>query len=124
MPFRLYKMDLKGKVAFGNLGLIGLALLVFRIASPHGLFIADCPLEAMRAVATAALHAVFVLGFPVGWLSTIADEGMPHAGPVIFAAIFLPLNAYLWGHFVAWVVKRCKSRPTGVMSVPREPSDS
>ena len=105
MRLRLYKMEIEGKVAVANLGLVGLVLVVFLIAD--GVVNTDTTSEGMLTFKF-VLHAIImVLTFPVGWLSNMCT-GV--SGPPVTAVIFVPLNAYLWGYIVAAVVRRRKSR--------------
>ena len=113
MRWRLFRMGIEGKVAFANLGLVGLALAAFLIAFPDGVVHHDSTSEGMLAFASILQVMLAVLSFPVGWLSFLLD-GMHGLG--VTAVIFVPLNAYLWGYIVAAVVKWRKSRPQGASS--------
>ena len=101
MGFRLFRMGIEGKIAVANLALIGCALCVVRAS----IYIRSEGWLAARAVAEVA---VAVLGFPVGWISALGGDTGGSPMVFILGAIFLPLNAYLWGYVVAAVVRRCR----------------
>ena len=105
MRFRLLRMGIEGKVAVANLALIGCALLVV-LASVHNRS------EGWFAAGTVAYAVVAVLGFPAGWFAMLGETASGLSGPPMFVfmlgAIFLPLNAYLWGYVVAAIVRRCR----------------
>ena len=101
MRLRLFRMGIEGKIAVANLALIGCALCVVRASI-------SIRSEGWRAASAVAEVAVAVLGFPVGWISVLGGDTGGSEMVLILGAIFLPLNAYLWGYVVAAVVRRCR----------------
>lgn len=114
MQFRLYKMGIEGKVAVANMALINCALAVI-------LYHVHIQSEGSRAAAEIASGAMIVLGFPVGGISLIGSS--MHGPDVMFftlLAIFLPLNAYVWGYTVAAIVSSHKARRARRLSGDQE----
>jgi hypothetical protein len=96
-------MGLEAKVAVANMALINCALAII-------LYDVRIQSEGSRAAAEVALFAVWILGFPVGWIATFfCTMGGPD--PVFFTllAVFLTLNAYVWGKTVEVIVRRHKA---------------
>jgi len=90
MPFRLYKMTLDGKIAVANMLLIIAVFLVFPLTSYGSGGLPD----------PVGVLAILVLTFPVGWLSAFflnhfRDQPLL---AVVLVAVFVVLNAYLWGY--------------------------
>ena len=67
MPWHLYRMSLKGKVAVGNLTALGIFLLLFKATFPSGVVKIEFATTAERTIAYGAKYALEVLTFPVGW---------------------------------------------------------
>jgi len=111
MRLRLFKLGLEGKVAVTNLLLIGCALAVVRIGIALGFpeLDAHAQHELWATAGAIAWIMVVVLSFPVGWLSAVLGSGDSFM-VTILAAVFLPLNAYLWGYVVAAIVKWRRAR--------------
>jgi len=110
MKWRLYRMEMEGKIAVCNLGLLLIVLLVFLATFPEAYVNHNTATETEFLIADSVFVAAAILIFPVGWLS---NAGMGVSGPPVFCFIFVPLNAYLWGYSFAAlfrVFKRCRQR--------------
>lgn len=105
--FRLYRMSLEGKIAVANLILIGLLIVIYVMVFPN----ADIDwynTTPLQSFLKKTLEVVIsALAFPVGWFSYVID---PPSGPSLAAVLFVPLNAYLWGHTLAAVYRRCRKQ--------------
>jgi len=82
-----------------NLLLVGCALAVILAAVHIGT-------DGWYAAGEFASVVVAILGFPVGWISMLGASTCDSGEIFILGAVFLPLNAYLWGYIVAAVVRR------------------
>ena len=104
MTFRLYKMDRIGKVAFANMMLIVLALVVVLIA-------VHARSDGWNTPGGIAWLVSEGLGLPLSLIAMLFDTTcQPSETAFILRMIFLPINAYLWGHvvdgFIVWRSKR------------------
>ena len=100
MPFRLFKMDIQGKVAVANLLLVGNLPGVDAFSATRVLRKAS---QWWRLLPNTRWRFWF---FPVGWLAQTSHG--------LFSVIFVPLNAYLWGKVVETILEKTqeeKKRP-------------
>ena len=86
---------------------LGRSLALFNLASVMGLTML------YRQPETAAYHGVIavwlrILSFPVGDLGGFLLSKTPRNSPMAIYGLILTLfvNAFLWGHFLAWVLRR------------------
>ena len=107
MRLRLYKMGLEGKVAVGNLLLLGLVLAAQIIAFPSGVIDVDRTSPSILRLVSLIELAEGILTFPLNVMIMVTT---PMSGPPITAVIFVPLNAYLWGYVAAAIITRRRLR--------------
>jgi 4-amino-4-deoxy-L-arabinose transferase-like glycosyltransferase len=86
-------MDRVGMIAVANMGLLGACGLTIMWLIPPGGRPSDEP-EWKETLGWAIQILVLILTFPLAW---IFESGAgPHMPPV-FAPLYIPINAYLWG---------------------------
>lgn len=107
MEFHLWRLTLQGKIAMGILSVIGVLLAVARIIYPAHYIYSAGSLYESDILSTPIGWGIAVLTFPLGWISEDVCDIDTNFWTIGMTALLIMLNAYLWGFFVAAIVRRC-----------------
>jgi hypothetical protein len=99
LPRWIWRLNTVGTIAVANLACFGFLGLLLPQKHPGGVLYFDREPGWRRALEEMLLYGMLFLAFPVGWLSGL----YPPIGPPWAAVVFVPVNAYVWGKYGAFL---------------------